>query len=100
MPTKRKPMKIITAAKRASAHARGYDGEWRKVAAAYLREHPVCVHCERTGRVVAAREVDHIKPHKGDMQLFWDESNWQALCKPCHSKKTATEDGGFGNAYR
>jgi 5-methylcytosine-specific restriction protein A len=45
---------------------------------------------------VAANEVDHIKPHKGDMALFWDSSNWQSLCKPCHSAKTATEDGGFG----
>ena len=28
--------------------------------------------------------VDHIKPHKGDETLFWDETNWQALCKPHH----------------
>ncbi|WP_456243258.1 HNH endonuclease [Thermacetogenium phaeum] len=35
-------------------------------------------------------------PHKGDRQLFWDESNWQALCKPCHDSKTAREDGGWG----
>lgn len=32
------------------------------------------------------------------MALFWDKvNNWMGLCKPCHSKKTATEDGGFGN---
>jgi 5-methylcytosine-specific restriction protein A len=23
--------------------------------------------------------------------LFWDEDNWQALCKPCHDRKTAVE---------
>jgi 5-methylcytosine-specific restriction protein A len=34
------------------------------------------------------------------MVLFWDRSNWQGLCHPCHSAKTATEDGGFGNARR
>ncbi|MFR3634507.1 MAG: HNH endonuclease [Sutterella sp.] len=39
-----------------------------------------------------------MKPHKGDMALFWDQSNWQPLCHTCHSKKTAREDGGFGNS--
>ena len=38
-----------------------------------------------------AKEVDHIIPHRGDMQLFWDVANWQGLCKSCHSKKTAQE---------
>ncbi|WP_304879789.1 HNH endonuclease [uncultured Parasutterella sp.] len=32
--------------------------------------------------------------------MFWDESNWQALCKRCHDRKTAAEDGGFGNTNR
>lgn len=40
--------------------------------------------------------VDHIIPHKGDKQLFWDRDNWQPLCKKHHDRKTATEDGGFG----
>jgi 5-methylcytosine-specific restriction endonuclease McrA len=22
--------------------------------------------------------------------LFWDKTNWQALCKRCHDQKTAT----------
>jgi len=40
--------------------------------------------------------VDHIIPHRGDNNLFWDEDNWQALCTECHAIKTAKEDGGFG----
>lgn len=40
--------------------------------------------------------VDHIIPHRGDMKLFWDEDNWQSLCKHCHDVKTAKEDGGLG----
>lgn len=81
---------------RETAAQRGYDSRWQKARAGYLRSHPLCVHCERRGRVVAANEVDHVVPHKGDMVLFWDNTNWQSLCKPCHSLKTATEDGGFG----
>nr|DAE96978.1 MAG TPA: HNH endonuclease [Caudoviricetes sp.] len=50
-----------------------------------------------TGEIVPATEVDHIIPHRGDQKLFWDMSNWQALCHNCHSAKTAREDGGFGN---
>lgn len=42
--------------------------------------------------------VDHIIPHKGNMELFWDRDNWQAMSKECHDKKTAREDGGFGNS--
>lgn len=48
--------------------------------------------------MVAATIVDHKVPHKGDKALFWDSTNWQSLCKPCHDRKTAREDGGFGRA--
>lgn len=81
---------------RGHAAARGYGYRWQKARKAYLAKHPLCVACYRQGRVTAASEVDHITPHRGDRALFWDSANWQALCKPCHSAKTAREDGGFG----
>jgi 5-methylcytosine-specific restriction enzyme A len=82
---------------RGTAAERGYDSKWRKAREAYLRKHPLCVHCEREGIVKAAEVVDHIIPHKGDSLLFWDvANNWQPLCKQHHDKKTAREDGGFG----
>lgn len=81
---------------RETAHERGYTARWRKARDGWLRSYPLCVHCERDGRVRAATDVDHIVPHKGDMVLFWDNTNWQSLCHSCHSLKTATEDGGFG----
>lgn len=61
-----------------------YDHCWRKARAAWLAEHPLCEDCQRRGIVAAASVVDHIKPHRGDLALFWDRANWQALCKPCH----------------
>jgi 5-methylcytosine-specific restriction protein A len=50
--------------------------------------------------VVVATDLDHIIPHKGDKDAFWVRSNWQGLCRSCHSRKTAAEDGGWGNAVR
>ena len=82
---------------RGSARERGYTSAWQKARAAYLNSHPLCLSCERLGRVVAASVVDHRTPHRGDKALFWDSTgNWQPLCKPCHDRKTASEDGGFG----
>jgi len=39
-------------------------------------------------RLVLGTQTDHIIPHRGDQALFWDETNWQRLCLPCHSRKT------------
>lgn len=48
----------------------------------------------QNGVIAAADVVDHIVPHRGDQSLFWDESNWQALCKRHHDIKTSTEERG------
>lgn len=64
-----------------------YDSvAWRKAAKAFLAKNPLCVICLARGRHEPARIVDHIKPHGGDTGLFWDRTNWQALCAPCHSR--------------
>jgi len=83
--------------RRGSAASRGYDDAWRKARAAYLYRHPLCVHCTEAGKVTAATELDHKVPHRGDRVLFWDRSNWQGLCKPHHSSKTATEDSAWAH---
>lgn len=75
-----------------------YTYRWSQASKAFLVKHPLCEcsDCKAAGRIVASEVVDHIKPHCGDFNLFWDRSNWQAMSKPCHDRKTATEDGGFG----
>jgi 5-methylcytosine-specific restriction protein A len=83
---------------RGSSASRGYGHRWRKAREAYLRAHPLCAECERHDRLTPATDVDHITPHRGDMALFWDSTNWQSLCHTCHSSKTAREDGGFTGA--
>ena len=61
-----------------------YGRRWREARQAFLASHPLCVFCDQLGRVTAASVVDHIVPHKGRETLFWDTTNWQSLCQPCH----------------
>lgn len=75
-----------------------------------LAEEPLCREClkngawldvvdEATGEVMrvfvpvltAATEVDHIEPHKGDIEKFLEWDNTASLCKSCHSRKTMSE---------
>lgn len=88
---------------RGSASSRGYGRRWQEASKGFLRAHPLC-QCgdcdEGRKRVTIATVVDHIVPHRGDMALFWNQANWQAMSKPCHDRKTATEDGGLGNEPR
>lgn len=84
---------------RGSANDRGYNYAWKKAREGFLAKHPLCMcpDCKAgEKRALVATVVDHIRPHRGDKDLFWDRANWQAMSKACHDKKTATEDGGFG----
>lgn len=61
-------------------------GHWAKARRMFLRGNPVCVRCGH-----AAQVVDHITPHRGDGELFWDTTNWQPLCLACHNSKSNHE---------
>ena len=69
-----------------------YGHRWRKERARFLSKHPICVYCERDGKVEVATVVDHIKPHNGDRHLFWDQGNWQPMCKQHHDATKAREE--------
>lgn len=79
---------------RPRAAERGYDAKWRKARKRFLRKHPLCEECLRQDPPVyrEATVVDHIIPHRGNPRIFWDSSNWQALCKHHHDVKTMTTD--------
>ena len=67
---------------------------WKKtLRPTVLARDPICVICDRNPSTIG----DHIIPHKGNWTLFSDLNNLQGICEPCHAKKTAAEDGGFGN---
>src|SRR5579883_2992449 len=84
--------------RRQTAAQRGCGYRWQRASKAYLLAHPFCAdpYGLHEGLPVRATCVDHIVPHKGAYWLFWDAANWQPLCDSCHSRKTASEDGGFG----
>ena len=74
--------------RRGSPSKRGYDSAWTKFRSWFLSKNPLCVMCEREGRLTPANEVHHIKPLvEGGAKL--DESNCMALCHSCHLKITA-----------
>lgn len=85
---------------RMSSGKRGYGSKWQKKKSSYLRRHPLCCACLQQGVYTKATVVDHIIPHRGDKFLFWDESNWQSMCKPCHDKKTGNYDSKPTYDYR
>lgn len=69
---------------------------WQKARACFLRQHPLCAMCQEDGHLTPASVVDHIKPHRGDLALFWDESNWQPLCATHHNSTKQREERGAG----
>ena len=73
---------------------RGYGYRWQKARKTFLERNPLCAMCEAEGRVTPAGVVDHVRPHKGDQALFWDTSNWQALCAPCHDVHKQRDERG------
>lgn len=69
--------------------------KWQKIRARQLYKSPLCAYCYAQGLIVAANIVDHITPHKNNIDLFFDSQNLQSLCKHCHdSHKQRYEKSG------
>lgn len=92
---------------------RGYGYKWQQARREFLMANPFCVRCLAAAGlsdtpadqvIIAAAErklptpwatvVDHKVPHRGDQKLFWDRSNWQALCSTHHSRDKQREERG------
>ena len=76
---------------RPSPSAMGYDRNWQRIRARFLRQYPFCAMCG-----AEATDVDHVVPLRSGGTH--DESNLQALCHACHGRKTATHDNTWGRA--
>ena len=64
---------------------------WRRASRQFLKLHPYCVNCRPV--LTRANVVDHIRPHNGNEDLFWNPDNWQPMCRRCHNTKTRREQG-------
>jgi 5-methylcytosine-specific restriction protein A len=100
MPTRPKTFKPASSLKvfnayeanRAPSHKRGYDARWRKLSKWFRMVNPLCALCG-----APAEHVDHIEAVSGPAdEKFYDSDNLRSLCRSCHSRKTAQQDGGFG----
>lgn len=68
---------------------------WRHRRARQLFDQPLCVMCLARGMTTAATVADHVTPHRGDEELFF-EGPLQSLCKSDHdSTKKMEESKGF-----
>lgn len=82
---------------RPSPAKRGYGPEWRRRRAAFLEANPYCVEPRGNGKRCGAPSTvcDHVVPLS--LGGADDESNWQALCKPCHDgPKQRRDKRGWG----
>ena len=71
---------------RPNSAKRGYGAAWRRIRARVLALNSICTVCH----LAPSNTVDHrISKKRGGTD---DESNLQALCRECHSRKTALVD--------
>ena len=70
---------------------------WLRRRKMQLNAHPLCSMCAARGVLTPATVADHVRPHKGDWNLF-ALGELQSLCKPCHdSSKRFFELRGYSN---
>ena len=73
---------------------------WKRIRLKQLSTSPLCQRCEFYSLTTIADDVDHVIPHRGDLNLFRDAKNLQSLCHRCHSWKTNQERKGKYFSYR
>lgn len=65
---------------------RYHTAAWTRLSKAYRQAHPLCEMCAKRGITTPSEVVDHIIP-VALCDDFFDESNWQALCRKCNIEK-------------
>ena len=64
---------------------------WKDLRAYKLRINPLCEVCAKIPVTTLATVVDHDKPHRGNMDLFYDINNLVSMCVTHHNQKSAEE---------
>jgi len=78
-----------------SRHTHLYQNNaWKDLRRNQLQKQPLCEFCLARGIITMATVCDHIEPHRGDLDKFWNPLNLQSLCKQCHDiDKQRIENG-------
>lgn len=81
---------------RPTSARRGYGARWRVKRKDFLERHPYCEDCGQP-----ATHADHVPSRRILVMRGVDNPDADVYlhprCGPCHSSKTAREDGGYGN---
>ena len=88
--TKKQPLYVKSSAQpyaKRKQDKRYWTYKWKQLRKTYLAYNPTCVVCGW-----AATVVDHITPVSQGGN-FW-RGPFQAMCKPCHQRKSAKEQAG------
>ena len=86
-----------------SQHKALYNtARWKRRRLAQLEAEPLCRYCKALGKITQATIADHVVPHRGDHDLFFN-GKLASSCKPCHDgmkqelEKSGTMRGGDTN---
>lgn len=74
--------------------------EWRKFAADFLRQHPVCEICGAPARVCDHKDIPADVMADAWGRFDYDPAHYQALCYSCNARKGAREDKAVRAAYQ
>lgn len=72
---------------------------WRATRRVILFRDPVCMLCHKAPSTIADHIIGarrYVAQHGDHYSYFFDESNLQGACQPCHDAKTAKECGFAG----
>ena len=84
--------------KRPRSRKEYHTAKWTRLSRRFREANPLCARCAAAGVVTPTQVTDHVIPvdiHKN----FWDQSNWQPLCRRCNIAK-GNEDKKLINEYR
>lgn len=69
--------------------------DWRRLRLDTFRRDGFTCQMTGCGRVegnLGRLVCDHVRPHRGDRALFFEPTNLQTLCKPCHDSRKQAEE--------
>lgn len=83
-PSNKKARKFVSKT-RTDRQALYNDKKWKTYRFRFLHHNPQCYACGVHKNNGAKLHIDHILPHKGDKELFYNVTNFIPLCNTCHS---------------